>query len=121
MIDDRDMDSVFQALAHESRRRILDIVKESPGIGVGALAAEFDVSRIAVMKHLNTLEQAGLLVSQKDGRTRRLYFNAVPIQMIHERWTTEYSAYWSSNLTRIKYLAEMNSRNEGKNKKKGAR
>jgi len=112
MFNDRDMDAVFQALAHESRRRMLDIVKERPGIGVGELANEFDVSRIAVMKHLGVLEQAGLLISEKHGRTRQLYFNAVPIQMIHERWTTEYSAYWSSNLTRIKYLAEASAKGE---------
>ncbi|MGB5738561.1 MAG: hypothetical protein WBM54_04390, partial [Woeseia sp.] len=90
-------------------------------IGVGALASEFDVSRIAVMKHLGVLEQAGLLVSEKDGRTRRLYFNAVPIQMIHERWTTDYSAYWSGNLTRIKYLAEIRARNEEKENNRGAK
>ena len=106
MLDDRDMDAVFQALAHQARRRMLDIVKEEPGIGVGALAADFDVSRIAVMKHLSVLEEADLIISQKDGRTRKLYFNAAPIQMIHERWTTEYSAYWAGELTRIKYLAE---------------
>lgn len=100
------MDAVFQALAHESRRRMLDIVKEEPGIGVGALAGKFDVSRIAVMKHLAVLETAGLIVSEKDGRTRRLYFNAAPIQMIHDRWTTQYSAYWAGRITRIKYLAE---------------
>ena len=100
------MDAVFQALAHESRRRMLDIIKEEPGIGVGALASAFDVSRIAVMKHLTVLEGADLVVSEKDGRTRRLYFNAAPIQMIHDRWTTEYSAYWAGELTRIKYLAE---------------
>ena len=119
MFNDPEMDLVFQALAHESRRRILDIVKENPGIAVGVLAIEFDVSRIAVMKHLSMLEKAGLLVSEKDGRTRRLYFNAVPIQMIYERWTNEYSAYWSSNLTRIKYLAEARGRKETKDKKKG--
>jgi len=121
MLNDSYMDAVFQALAHESRRRMLDTVKECPGIGVGALASEFDVSRIAVMKHLRVLEQAGLLVSEKDGRTRRLYFNAVPIQMIHDRWTTEYSAYWSGSLTRIKYLAETRMRNEEKDKKKRAK
>jgi DNA-binding transcriptional ArsR family regulator len=106
MLDDRDMDALFQALGNESRRRMLDIVKETPGITVGTLAGEFDVSRIAVMKHLAVLEEANLVVSEKDGRTRRLYFNAAPIQMIHERWTTEYSAYWAGQLTRIKYLAE---------------
>ncbi len=106
MLNDRDMDAVFQALAHESRRRMLDVIKEEPGIGVGALASGFDVSRIAVMKHLAVLEDAGLIVSEKDGRTRKLYFNAAPIQMIHERWTSEYSAYWAGQMTRIKYLAE---------------
>ena len=121
MSDDHDMNAVFQALAHESRRRMLDIVKERPGIGVGALASEFDVSRIAVMKHLAVLEQAGLVVSEKDGRTRRLYFNAVPIQMIYDRWTTEYSAYWSGNVTRLKYLAEIRARNEAKSRKKRAK
>ena len=100
------MDAVLQALGNESRRRMLDIVKDRPGIAVGALAREFDVSRIAVMKHLAVLEDANLIVSEKDGRRRRLYFNAVPIQMIHERWTTEYSAYWAGQLTRIKHLAE---------------
>lgn len=121
MLDDRDMETVFQALANESRRRMLDIVKEEPGIGVGALAGEFDVSRIAVMKHLAVLEEAGLIVSEKDGRMRRLYFNAGPIQMIHDRWTTEYSAYWAGEMTRIKYLAEAreaDSRSDRSAKKK---
>ncbi len=119
MMNDRDMDAVFQALANESRRRMMDIVKDEPGIGVGALAGEFDVSRIAVMKHLAVLEEAGLVVSEKDGRMRKLYFNAAPIQMIHERWTTDYSAYWAGRLTRIKYLAETRAGASHRNKKKG--
>lgn len=110
--DEGDMDAVFQALAHESRRRMLDLVRHRPGMGVGALAQEFDVSRIAVMKHLALLEEAGLVVSQKEGRTRRLYFNAMPIQMIYDRWTDEYSAYWGDRIARLKYTAEMRARKE---------
>jgi predicted transcriptional regulator len=106
MLGEREMDAVLQALGNESRRRMLDIVKERPGITVGALARQFDVSRIAVMKHLAVLEEANLIISEKDGRSRKLYLNAVPIQMIHERWTTQYSAYWAGQVTRIKYLAE---------------
>jgi DNA-binding transcriptional ArsR family regulator len=106
MLDDQHTDQLFLALAHASRRRMLDIVRDTPGITVGALATRFDVSRIAVMKHLAVLEQAELIISEKSGRTRKLYFNAVPIQLIHERWTTDYSAYWAGQLTRIKYLAE---------------
>ncbi len=104
--DDERTDAVFQALAHAARRRMLDIVSRHPGISVGQLAAAFDVSRIAVMKHLGVLEHAGLLRSLKQGRQRKLYFNAVPIQAIHQRWTNSYSAYWSGQLLQIKDRAE---------------
>ena len=100
------MSAVFHALAHESRRRIMDLIKARPGMNVGQLANEFDVSRIAIMNHMAVLEGAGLIVSQKDGRTRRLYLNAAPIQMINDRWMSDYSAHWARKLTGIKYAAE---------------
>ena len=104
------MDALFQALASESRRRILDIVKDRPGCSVNHVAGYFDESRINVMKHLRVLETAGLIHSEKQGRTRRLYFNCVPIQLIHERWTTEYSAMWARRLTKVKYRVESKKR-----------
>ena len=100
------MDTVFRALAHEHRRRILDIVREAPGCNVNDVCAFFDTSRIAVMKHLRVLEEAGLIVREKDGRERRIYMNAMPIQMIYDRWTTEYSSFWASRLMDIKYRVE---------------
>lgn len=100
------MDNVFAALANASRRRILDLLREHPGCSLQDLCDYFEISRIAVMKHLRVLEKALLVVSRKEGRQRQLYFNAVPIQMIYDRWTSEYSAYWASGLTRIKYRLE---------------
>lgn len=116
--DDRDMDAVFAALAHETRRRVLDLLRERPGAGVGEIAAQFDVSRIAIMKHLAVLEEAQLVISQKDGRTRRLYFNAAPIRMIYDRWTDDYSGYWSGEITRLKYLAEARAASASKKSKR---
>lgn len=103
------MDKLFQALASEARRRILDIVRDQPGASVLEVTRHFDVSRIAIMKHLKVLEDAGLIVSEKEGRTRHLYFNVVPIQMIHERWTSEYSAMWAGALTTFKHRLENNN------------
>ena len=100
------MDTIFQALGHAARRRMLDVINASPGCSVNDVAAHFEISRIAVMKHLRVLEAAGLMHSEKVGRTRRLYFNAAPIQMIYDRWTTQYSRYWASRMTRIKYAVE---------------
>lgn len=116
---DRDMDAVFSALAHETRRRILDLLRERPGAGVGEVALEFDVSRIAIMKHLAVLENAHLIVSQKDGRTRRLYFNAAPIRMIYDRWTDDYTGYWAGEIARLKYAAERRAGEATKKPKRG--
>ena len=100
------MDGVFQALAHPMRRQILDIVKNRPGCNVNDVCEHFDVSRIAVMKHLKVLYAARLLKSEKEGRVRSLYFNVVPIQLIYDRWSTEYSAFWATQLTDMKYELE---------------
>lgn len=113
MITNEDMNDVFHALAHETRRDILDIVRDRPGCTVGELATNFDVSRIAVMNHLTVLEKANLIVSQPDGRKRRLYLNVVPIQMIYERWTDNFRAEWASRMSFIKQAAEAAHHREG--------
>lgn len=110
---EQDADKLFHALAHETRRTILDLVRETPGQGVGELASAFDVSRIAIMNHLNVLEQANLIISEKDGRTRRLYLNAAPLQMIHDRWINDFSGHWASKLTGLKYAAEAAAKKKG--------
>ena len=102
------LDAVFFALASGPRRRILDALKKEPGCNVNRVCEylENDIGRFAVMKHLATLEVAGLVIAERSGRQRLLWFDATPIQWIHERWTTEFSAYWAARLTRLKYCAE---------------
>jgi len=100
------MEATFHALAHATRREILDLVQATPGLSVGELASNFDVSRIAIMNHLAVLEKANLIISEKEARSRRLYLNAMPIQEIHARWTDAYSAYWSDRVGLIKSAAE---------------
>jgi DNA-binding transcriptional ArsR family regulator len=77
------------------------------------VADHFSVSRIQVLKHLRVLEDAGLIVSKKVGRERKLFFNCVPIQMIYDRWTTEFSAFWAGQLTAIKYRLENRGTDDG--------
>jgi predicted transcriptional regulator len=100
------MGAVFGALSSEPRRRILDILKKEPGCNVNRVCEFFDIGRVAVLKHLGVLESASLVLSERVGRERLLYFNPVPIRMIYDRWTTEFSAYWAGRLTRLKYRLE---------------
>ena len=102
-----EMDAAFAALGSEPRRRILDVLKKEPGANVNRVCEFFDdMGRVAVMKHLDVLEGANLVVSEKVGRERLLYFNPVPIHMIYDRWTTEFSAYRAGRLARMKYRLE---------------
>ena len=73
---------------------------------MGELGQSFDFSRFAVMKHLRILERNGLVVPRREGKTKRLYLNAVPIQTIYDRWISKYSALWASQLTSLKYELE---------------
>ncbi len=100
------MDAVFNALAHPIRRRMLDVLRAEPGRSVGDLCEPFEMSRIGAMKHLAVLEEAGLVISQQEGRKRLLYVNAVPIQMIYDRWISDWSALWASEVTALKYRVE---------------
>lgn len=115
---DEDVDDLFAALAHAGRRRMLDLVMGAPGMSIAALSSHFGMSRIAVLKHIRTLERVELLLSKKRGRTRHLYFNPVPIQLIHDRWTTQYSAFWSERMVDMKSRIE--SRADARRENKGA-
>lgn len=100
------LDRVFAALASPARRRMLDLLQESPGCSVAALAERFRMSKVAVLKHVRVLEQANLVRSVKRGRVRHLFFNVVPIQLVYDRWTDRYSAFWAGRMADIKERVE---------------
>lgn len=91
---------VWLALSDPTRRRILDLLRERPRI-TGEIASQFEISRIAVMRHLQVLAAAGLVTSRKRGRERWHYLNSVPLQRMHERWVDTHSASWASGLLRF--------------------
>src|SRR6266436_10056557 len=90
---------VWLALADPTRRRILDLLREQPRI-TGDIASHFEVSRIAIMRHLQVLATSGLITSRKRGRERWHYLDAVPLQRMYERWVDTHSASWTSGLLR---------------------
>ena len=106
MNEPAETDLVFQALASRQRRLIMDLVKQMPGCCLNDICEHFDMSRIGVMKHLQVLVDAKLILSRKQGRTRELFFNSAPIQMVYDRWTDEYSAFWATQVVDLKYKVE---------------
>jgi DNA-binding transcriptional ArsR family regulator len=93
---------VFKALADPTRRELLDELFRRDGQTLGALAARFDMTRVAVAKHLRLLEEAGLVVSRRRGREKLHYLNPVPIRLVHDRWVTKYTEGWAAGLADLK-------------------
>lgn len=67
-----DIDAVFGALAHTSRRHILLVLQARGGaMTSGELASRFSCSWPTTSRHLRVLEDAGLVTVEADGRERR--------------------------------------------------
>ncbi|MEM9715847.1 MAG: metalloregulator ArsR/SmtB family transcription factor [Pseudomonadota bacterium] len=64
-----DLDTIFAALADETRRTILGMLLEDD-MAVTDVAAPFDMSLAAVSKHLAILSKAGLIGQEKRGRVK---------------------------------------------------
>ena len=96
---------LWRALADPTRRRILDLLRQRPLI-TGEIAAQFAISRIAVMRHLEVLCEAGLVTSRKRGRERWHYLNPVPLQRLQRRWAEPMAAGFASTLLRLQDTVE---------------
>jgi len=101
-----DLDQIWKALSDETRRTILDFLRSGPKPTTAIVEQFPDLSRFAVMKHLDVLRQAALVVTREEGRQRINALNAVPIRMIYERWVSKYEGIWASALLRIKEASE---------------
>jgi uncharacterized protein YndB with AHSA1/START domain/DNA-binding transcriptional ArsR family regulator len=100
------VDEVFRALADPTRRQLLDALYEEDGQTLGALEARFDMSRFGVMKHLKLLEDAGLVVTRRQGREKLHFLNPVPIRLVHDRWVHKYAEPWAAALSDLKHELE---------------
>jgi len=97
-----DDDLVFRALADPTRRHLLDRLFERDGRTLTELESEVEMTRFGVMKHLRLLEEAGLVVTRREGRQKLHYLNPVPIRLIHDRWIDKYTERQVSALANLK-------------------
>ena len=101
-----DDDLVFKALADPTRRLLLDRLFERDGRTLAELTSEVEMTRFGVMKHLNVLEEAGLITTRKVGREKLHYLNPIPIRLVHDRWIDKYMERRISALADLKRTLE---------------
>ncbi|MEL7500649.1 MAG: metalloregulator ArsR/SmtB family transcription factor [Planctomycetota bacterium] len=100
-------DAIWKALADRTRRDMLDMLAERP-LSTGEIVARFEetLSRTAVMKHLEILVDAKLVIIRREGRSRWNYLNPAPILDVCDRWVSKHVRHISSAMSRLKELVE---------------
>ena len=101
-----DDDRVFRALADPTRRHLLDRLFERDGRTLTELLEDVEMSRFGVMKHLRVLEGAGMVVTRRAGREKLHFLNAVPVQLIADRWVGKYTRERAAALADLKAVLE---------------
>jgi DNA-binding transcriptional ArsR family regulator len=93
---------VFRALADPTRRALLDRLFSRDGQTLNELCQNFpEMTRFGVMKHLSVLAEADLVITARQGRTKRHYLNPVPIEQVANRWISKYAARFTSALVAL--------------------
>ena len=99
------LDRTFAALADPTRRALLARLDEEDGVSVSELARPFPVSLPAIMKHLDVLSDAGLIVRTKTGRTVACQLTPAPMEQAMN-WLAHYERYWTEQLDRLAAFLE---------------
>src|SRR5580692_275410 len=99
------LDRTFAALVDPTRRAILAQLERKDGASISDLAEPFSIKLPAVMKHLDVLNDAGLIARSKHGRTVQVRLSAAPLRGATE-WLRRYERFWSPALDRLAVHAE---------------
>jgi DNA-binding transcriptional ArsR family regulator len=104
-----DVDRLFHALGDPTRRAILDRLVEGPA-SVSKLAEPLGVTLAAVMQHLEILEEAKLVHTEKLGRVRTCRIEPAGFRVL-EQWIRNHRTAWERKLDRLgKFLGEEDAR-----------
>ena len=98
--DDR-AGAVFVALADPTRRTLFAALAEHPAATATELAAEFPITRQAVLKHLTALADAGLLDRERSGREVRFRVTPAPLTDAVS-WIADVGGQWDDRIARLR-------------------
>ena len=94
------LSGIFFALSDPTRRQIVERVAREPGLTVSAICDGFPLSRFAVMRHLNVLEDAGVVRREADGRERHVYLGDTGFDRLAIDWLAGIAALNTKGTTR---------------------
>lgn len=105
MVNNNALDNTFRALADPTRRQIIGMLIEQKEHRVTDLAEPFDMSLVAVSKHIRVLERAELVTRVKRGREAYLQLNTGPLKSAKD-WLAFYEQFWRERFAALENLID---------------
>lgn len=102
-----DAQPVFRALADPTRRAIIGMLANGAR-PIGDIAAEFDMTRPAVAKHLAILKEGGVISVEQKGRERINTLNPRALRTAAD-WLNHFDSFWDDRLAKLKAAVEETS------------
>lgn len=99
------LSTTLSALADPTRRAILARLASGEA-SVSELAEPFDMSLVAVSKHLKVLEKAGLISKGREAQWRPCRLEPKPLRQVDD-WLENYRQFWNDNLDRLEDYAAL--------------
>ncbi len=97
------LDAVFHALADRTRRNMLERLAEHD-LGIAELSMSYNMSLVAVSKHVKVLEKAGLIAATKEGRITRCAMQFGPLEPASQQIAL-YKQFWREEVGQMdKYV-----------------
>ena len=100
----QNLDKVFEALANEHRRDIIYLVGIQPQ-SINQLASLRSLSFPAIHKHIKILEESGMIIRKKIGRTHFLTLNRESLRVLQD-WVLQYHPYWGNSQETLENYAQ---------------
>jgi len=110
-----DVQQSFRALADPTRREILRQLCTNE-LSISEVVDKFDLTRTAVRKHLNILEQGELITITRHGREQLTSLNPQGLKTA-AHWFDYFEEYWDQALASLKDAVERDNNQQAKRKK----
>jgi len=104
MVQREALDHTFSALSDPTRRDILERLGRGPA-SLSELAQPFDMSVTGLKKHITILEEAGLVVTERVGRTRQCRLGPARLEDALD-WIGRYRQLWERRLEGLEAYIE---------------
>jgi len=104
MVQSQTLDRTFSALSDPTRRDILERLTTGPAT-ISELALPLEISLPGVLKHVRILEGAGLVTTEKKGRSRECRVEPGDLDEV-SAWIEHYRQAWERRFDRLGEIVE---------------